>query len=254
MGLELTVVDAFTDQPFTGNPAAVAVLDSFPNDERMQVVAREMNLSETAFVVPRAEGDHDLRWFTPEVEVDLCGHATLACAHVLGGSARFHTLSGILVCERSPGGLIEMDFPSDPPSPAETPETLSIEGVQWYGRGRSDILIELQSAETVRTFQPDLTMLAALGSRAVIITATSDCPGIACVSRVFAPNAGISEDPVTGSAHCTLAAFWGDRTGKDELVGEQASARHGTVRMSRQRDRVILGGHAVTVSKVQLFV
>ena len=254
MALALTVVDAFTDRPFTGNPAAVAVVDEFPGKQRMQAVALEMNLSESAFVAPRADGDFDLRWFTPAAEVDLCGHATLASAHVLGGSATFHTRSGILNCEQGPNGLLEMNFPADPPAPAQVPSSLAGIDLSWYGAGRFDILVQLGSAEAVRAFQPDLATLSALGSRGVVITSSGDRSGVDCVSRVFAPNVGIAEDPVTGSAHCMLAVFWGDILGKDELVGEQASARGGTVHMRRRGDRVVLGGKAVTVSEVRLFV
>jgi predicted PhzF superfamily epimerase YddE/YHI9 len=252
MGLQLTLVDAFTDRPFTGNPAAVAVLDRFPDADYMQAVAMEMNLSETAFVVPRPAGDHDLRWFTPSVEVDLCGHATLASAHVLGGSARFHTRSGVLTCVAESGEWIGMDFPADIPVAEAKPADLSIEGVRWFGRGRFDVLIEVDRADAVRAFRPDLSELAALGSRAVIVTAAGDRPGIDCVSRVFGPNAGIPEDPVTGSAHCPLAHFWGVRTGQQQLVGEQASPRGGIVRMRREGDRVVLSGQAMTVGHVDL--
>jgi predicted PhzF superfamily epimerase YddE/YHI9 len=254
MGLQLTLVDAFTDRPFSGNPAAVTVVDAFPDADYMQAVAMEMNLSETAFVVPRSDGEHDLRWFSPSVEVDLCGHATLASAHVLGRSARFHTRSGVLTCVAESGGWIGMDFPADPPVAEVPPPDLNIEDVRWFGRGRFDVLIELAEAEAVRTFQPDLSALAELGSRAVIVTAAGDRPGIDCVSRVFGPNAGIPEDPVTGSAHCTLAHFWGERTGRHQLVGEQASPRSGTVRMRREADRVMLSGQATTVGRVDLNV
>jgi predicted PhzF superfamily epimerase YddE/YHI9 len=211
-----------------------------------------MNLSETAFVAPRPDGEHDLRWFTPSVEVDLCGHATLASAHILGGSARFHTRSGVLTCVSEPGGWIGMDFPADPPVAEPPPSDLAIEGVQWFGRGRFDVLMALAHADAVRTFRPDQSAMAALGSRAVIITAAGDRPGIDCVSRVFGPNAGIPEDPVTGSAHCTLAHFWGERTGRHRLVGEQASPRGGIVRMRREADRVVLSGQATTVGHVEL--
>jgi predicted PhzF superfamily epimerase YddE/YHI9 len=253
--LNLTVVDSFTDRPFAGNPAAVAVLDAFPDDDRMQMVAREMNLSETAFVVRRPDGDYDLRWFTPSVEVDLCGHATLASAHVLGGAARFHTRSGVLTTSGY-DGWIEMDFPADPPEPidAPTPEDLAFPAAKWWGRGRFDVLVELPDAAAVRSFVPDIPRIASLGSRAVVVTAPGDRPGLDCVSRVFGPNAGIVEDPVTGSAHCALAVLWGERTGRSELVGEQASARGGIVRMRRSGDRVALGGQAVTVSEVRLLV
>jgi len=252
MSLELTVVDAFTDRPFAGNPAAVAVVDRFPDDTRMQQVAAEMNLSETAFVVPRPDGDHDLRWFSPTVEVELCGHATLASAHVLGGTARFHTHSGLLACTRSSSGRIEMDFPATRPAEVEVPIGFGITGIRWFGRDRFDVLIEVADAAAVRDLQPDLVELAALGTRGVIVTAAGDQPDVDCVSRVFAPNAGIAEDPVTGSAHCTLAVYWGERLGKSDLVGVQASARGGTVHMRRQGDRVALGGDAVTVSGVRM--
>lgn len=252
MGLELTIVDAFTDRPFTGNPAAVSIVEQFPAVDYMQCVAREMNLSETAFVVPRDDGDHDLRWFTPLVEVNLCGHATLASAQVLGGSARFHTRSGVLVCARGDDGSIEMDFPADRPSPDELPSSLAMSGVRWFGRGREDVLIELEDAESVRELTPDLGAFSALESRAVIVTAHADCDGFDCVSRVFAPNCGIPEDPVTGSAHCTLAVYWGERLGKDRLTGRQESARGGTVRMTRNGDRVGIAGQAVQVARVSL--
>jgi predicted PhzF superfamily epimerase YddE/YHI9 len=252
MALELTVVDAFTDHPFSGNPAAVTVVDAFPDEDRMLAVAAEMNLSETAFVVRRPDGDHDLRWFSSSVEIDLCGHATLASAHVLGGSARFHTRSGLLACARGPSDRIEMDFPATPSAAAEVPATLGIDGVRWYGTGRFDVLIELADAGAVRNFEPDLAKLAALGTRAVVITAVGDRPGVDCVSRVFAPNAGIAEDPVTGSAHCTLAVHWCERLGRHQLVGYQASRRGGTVHMRREGDRVILGGEAVTVAEVRM--
>jgi predicted PhzF superfamily epimerase YddE/YHI9 len=252
MNVELTLVDAFTDRPFRGNPAAVAVMDAFPDEEWMQLVAREMNLSETAFVVRRSDGDHSLRWFTPAMEVDLCGHATLAAAHVLGGSARFQTRSGPLDCSPVGDEIIEMNFPSDPPSAAPVPATLVADGVRWFGTSRFDVVLELGDASAVRAFRPNLTQLATLGSRAVVITAAGDRPGIDCVSRVFSPNAGIPEDPVTGSAHCVLAELWGARTGRDVLVGEQASARGGIVRMRRAGERVVIGGQAVTVGTVHL--
>jgi len=259
--MDLTVVDSFTDRPFSGNPAAVAAVDAFPDEPRMQAVAREMNLSETAFVVARPDGSHDLRWFTPSVEVDLCGHATLAAAHVLGGAGRFHTCSGELVCTPAEDGWIEMDFPADPTSVQSPPSSLhgalglaSASGVRVFARARADVLVELADADTVRALRPDLAGVAALGSRGVIVTAAGDRPGIDCVSRMFAPNQGIPEDPVTGSAHCTLAGYWGERLGRDQLVGEQVSARGGIVRMRRHGDRVVLGGQAVTVSQVRMQV
>ncbi len=254
MTLALTLVDAFTDQPFGGNPAAVAVIDGFPDDRRLQAVAAEMNQSETAFVVRRESGGYDLRWFTPTVEVDLCGHATLAAAHVLGGTACFHTRSGALDCRAVEGGWIEMDFPSDRPAPAIAPEGLKLAGIRWYGTGRFYALAEIEDADAVRTLELDVAGLPAIGIGALIVTAPGDGDGGDCVSRVFAPGYGIPEDPVTGSAHCTLAPFWGDRLGRSSLVGEQASARGGTVSMRVEGDRVVLGGRAVTVARLQLVV
>ncbi len=254
MVLELRTVDAFTSEPFSGNPAAVAVVDAFPDPLTMQAVAREMNLSETAFVVARADGDFDLRWFTPTVEVDLCGHATLGAAHVLGGSARFHTRSGLLACIRSDDGWIEMDFPSDPPTRVQPPAPLALAGLVWFGRGRWDGLAVLEDAALVRTLAPDLASIALAAERGVIVSARGDRPGVDCVSRFFAPNVGVVEDPVTGSAHCTLAEFWGDQLGLSELVGEQASSRGGVVRMRRAGRRVILAGQAITVAEVKISV
>jgi predicted PhzF superfamily epimerase YddE/YHI9 len=252
LNLELTVVDAFTDRPFCGNPAAVAVVDRFPQDQVMQAVAMEMNLSETAFVKPRPDGGYDLRWFTPAVEVDLCGHATLAAAWVLGGSASFSTRSGTLGAIRMPDGRIELDFPADPPepvSPTDWPGGLEAISV-W--RGRTDLMVELPHAEAVRTLEPDLAELAKLPYRAVIFTAPSDQPGLDCTSRVFCPAVGVPEDPVTGSAHCLLGVFWGQKLGKATLVGEQASARRGLVGMRWEADRMHLAGSAVGVSKVTM--
>lgn len=253
MSLNLTVVDAFTDEPFRGNPAAVTVLDAFPTDERMQLIAREMHLSETSFLVRRDDGSYDLRWFTPSVEVDLCGHATLAAAHVVGGPAVFHTRSGRLSSATADDGWIELDFPADPPQPIDPPDgALGLTGAKWWGRGRFDLVAELPDAAPVRNLSPDLTKIAAVDARAVVVTAPGDRPGIDCVSRVFGPKVGIPEDPVTGSAHCVLAVLWGERTGRSELVGEQASPRGGVVRMRLAGDRVVIGGQAVTVSQVQL--
>jgi PhzF family phenazine biosynthesis protein len=266
MPLELAVVDTFTARPFAGNPAAVTVVDAFPDEALMQSVAREMNLSETAFVVPRADGAFDLRWFTPRVEVDLCGHATLASAHVLGGDAVFHTRSGVLACragatgwEGTPGagaGFIDMDFPADPPAASGDDVAGALGGPDpvWVGRGRDDVVVALAAASAVRALVPDMAAVAALGSRGLLVTAPGDRAGIDCVSRFFGPNAGIPEDPVTGSAHCTLAVYWGDRLGRDRLVAEQVSARGGMVRMQLAGERVVLGGQAVRVSSVTMHV
>ena len=227
----------------------------------MRHVAAEMNLSETAFLVPCDDGFR-LRWFTPTVEVDLCGHATLAGAHVLweeghlaaGAVARFHTRSGLLLAARR-GEWIELDFPATPPEPAAAPaglaEALGIRAV-WTGRSRFDYLVEAESAAVVREMRPDFTALARAEARGVIVTSGADAPPYDFVSRFFAPAAGIDEDPVTGSAHCALAPFWGARLGKTEMTAYQASARGGVVKVRLAGDRVILGGQAVTVLRGEL--
>ncbi len=259
MPLTLVVVDAFTDTPFTGNPAAVCLLDH-PADERwMQQVADEMHLSETAFAVRRADGDHDLRWFTPTTEVDLCGHATLATASVLG-SGRFHTRSGVLTCTVRSDGRVEMDLPADPPTPCATPDgllgALGLDPgpVTEVRAGREDLAVVVAGAGTVRSLAPDFTRLAAVEARGVMVTAPGDAAGVDCVSRFFAPRAGIDEDPVTGSAHCTLAPYWAARLGRNQLTGVQASRRGGRVAMRLVGDRVVVGGQARRVSEVTLLV
>jgi predicted PhzF superfamily epimerase YddE/YHI9 len=256
MALELTVVDAFTDRPFAGNPAAVAVVDAFPAEGLMQAVAAEMALSETAFCAPRSDGAYDLRWFTPTVEVDLCGHATLATTHVLGGSRHFHTRSGVLSGWVEDDGTVRLDFPADPPVPEDPPPDLdrSFAGAVAFARTRQDALVELPDAASVRSFRPDMGAVGALAPRGVMVTAPGDRPGIDCVSRFFGPNVGIPEDPATGSAHCALAVWWGERLGRGELVGEQASRRGAVVLMTLRGERVELGGRAVTVSRVSLLV
>ena len=229
-----TQVDAFTDRPFAGNPAAVFLLSTTRDDSWMQSVAREMNLAETAFLVRRSDG-FDLRWFTPLCEVDLCGHATLASAHTLwedghltdDASARFHTRSGVLTAERR-DGLIWLDFPSTPAKPASPPPEL-VKGLGvplgFVGRTPFDYLAEVNSEETLRALKPDLTSLGTLPVRGTIVTARSSTPGYDFISRFFAPAAGVPEDPVTGSAHCALAPFWAERLGRSELTGYQASPR-----------------------------
>jgi predicted PhzF superfamily epimerase YddE/YHI9 len=227
----------------------------------MQHVAQEMNLAETAFLVRRPDG-FDLRWFTPALEVDLCGHATLASAHVLweeghlppSDAARFHTRSGILSASRS-SGMIWLDFPATPGRPVDAPPELrgGIGAPMLYvGRTPFDYLVELESESQVRSLEPDLTALARLGTRGVIVTAGSADPAFDFVSRFFAPGSGIAEDPVTGSAHCALGPFWSDRLGKKELIGYQASARGGSVRVRLDGDRAHLGGYAVTVLRGEL--
>lgn len=252
----IVVVDAFADRPFTGNPAAVCVLDG-PRDEAwMQALAREMNHSETAYLHPEGDGWR-LRWFTPAVEVDLCGHATLAAAHVLweegrlpaDAEARFDTRSGRLVCRRE-GGWIGMDFPALPPAAAPPPDGL-VEALgaapTWVGRSRFDYLVEVASEAEVRALRPDLARLRGVETRGVIVTAPASMEGADFVSRFFAPAAGVDEDPVTGSAHCVLAPHWAERLGRAALVGFQASARGGFVRVAAEAGRVRLGGRAVTV-------
>jgi PhzF family phenazine biosynthesis protein len=261
MGLRIIQVDAFTAVPFLGNPAAVCVLSKPREDAWMQAVAREMNLSETAFLVRDQEGFR-LRWFTPTVEVDLCGHATLASAHVLweeghlppGEPARFHTRSGLLTAERD-GAWIWMDFPAAPPQPAEPhPELLRALGVTpvYVGSSRFDTLVEVESAEVLRELQPDTALLQRVPTRGIIVTARSSSAEHDFVSRFFAPAVGVDEDPVTGSAHCVLAPFWSERLGREELTGYQASARGGVVRVRVQGDCVLLGGQAVTVLRGEL--
>jgi predicted PhzF superfamily epimerase YddE/YHI9 len=251
MSVPISVVDAFTDTPFTGNPAAVCLLERPASEAWMQAVAAELNLAETAFLVASDPGDWDLRWFTPTVEVDLCGHATLASTHVLGQAARFHTRSGVLSCAPAADGWIEMDFPALPTTVAAVDDGLlraiGTTDVYTVATSRFDVLVELGSASAVRALQPDLAALRMLGARGVIVTAPGDVEGIDMVSRFFAPGAGIDEDPVTGSAHCVLAPFWAARTGRTTLVGHQASKRGGIVRMRLDGDRVMLGGKAVTV-------
>jgi predicted PhzF superfamily epimerase YddE/YHI9 len=260
-GIPITVVDAFTDEPFRGNPAAVCLLDAWPGDEWLAAVAREMNLAETAFLVPRDDGDHDLRWFTPAVEVDLCGHATLASAFFLGGDRRFHTRSGVLTC-RPENGWIELDFPALVPFPHDQPpaplaDALGVTPVGVW-KSRFDLLVELADAAAVRALRPDPRALAAIETRGVIVTAAGGdaerADGIDFVSRFFAPGAGIDEDPVTGSAHCVLAPFWANRFGRAALVGAQESPRRGVVRVRVDGDRVKLGGQAVLVWRGELVV
>jgi PhzF family phenazine biosynthesis protein len=256
-----TQIDAFTDRPFAGNPAAVCVLPCSRDAAWMQRVAQEMNLAETAFLVRRQDG-FDLRWFTPTTEVDLCGHATLASAHALWEeghlqpteTAEFHTRSGVLTATRN-GGLIWLDFPATPDYPAgPSPELQRALRVppRYLGRTTFDYLVEVESEGTVRSLDPDLAALARLPVRGVVVTARSDHAKYDFVSRFFAPGAGVSEDPVTGSAHCGLGPFWASRLGKKELTGYQASARGGTVRVRVDGERVHLGGQAVTVLRGEL--
>jgi predicted PhzF superfamily epimerase YddE/YHI9 len=256
-------VDAFTSEPFRGNPAAVCVLEDERDSEWMQRVASEMNLAETAFLRPR-EGGFDLRWFTPSVEVDLCGHATLASAHVLWESgrlapdqlARFHTKSGLLTARRL-GDWIELDFPATPDEPVQAPPGL-VEALgaspRYVGRSRFDYLVELDSEEAVARLRPDFGALRSISARGVIVTSRSADSDFDFVSRFFAPAVGIAEDPVTGSAHCCLAPFWSRRLGKHAFVARQLSARGGILKIGLDGDRVRLAGQAVTVLEGELLV
>jgi PhzF family phenazine biosynthesis protein len=266
MPYPLFTVDAFTDRPFAGNPAAVCVLlfEDWPESKWMQSVAAEMNLSETAFVRPSQDGIFGLRWMTPTVEVDLCGHATLAAAHVLwttghvedDATIRFDTRSGTLSAAKS-GFEIELDFPLTPVIQAEPPagllESLGVTA-KYVGKTKFDYLVSVDSAATVRAAKPDFARLKKVEARGVILTAKGDDPKYDFVSRFFAPSFGIDEDPVTGSAHCALAAFWGCRFNKSQMTGFQASARGGTVAVRIYHNRCFLGGRAVTVAKGELIV
>lgn len=260
-GQRYFVVDAFTSRPFAGNPAAVVLLDRWRPDPWLQNVAMEMNLAETAYLVPNPIG-YDLRWFTPKVEVDLCGHATIASAVALtrlgrladGSSVAFSTRSGVLGAARR-GSRIELDFPALVAEPCAPPAGLSEAlGVtaRAVARGKFDYLIEVESAAAVRGTAPDFRRLLAVGCRGVIVTARADEPGYDFVSRFFAPAVGIDEDPVTGSAHCLLAPYWAAKLGKTAMVGYQASARGGTVSVELRGDRVALGGEGVVFASGEI--
>jgi len=261
MGLALYHVDAFAEHLFAGNPAAVCLLPSPRERHWMQLLAREMNLSETAFLHPEGDGWR-LRWFTPSVEVALCGHATLASAHVLWetgqlsptASARFYTESGVLTAKRNGTG-IELNFPAKIAVPTETPaglaEALGVKPLAVF-RSAFDYLIEVDSTSALRAMKPDFGKLGALPVRGVIVTSSSDQPQFDFVSRFFAPASGVNEDPVTGSAHCTLGPFWQERLRKDVFTAYQASGRGGVVHVRVDGGRVFLGGHAVTVLRGEL--
>jgi predicted PhzF superfamily epimerase YddE/YHI9 len=258
MGQEIFQVDAFTDKPFAGNPAAVCIMPAAADEGWMQHLANEMNLSETAFLVQQG-GDFNLRWFTPAVEVELCGHATLASAHILweqgflspDRQARFYTRSGLLSAVRK-DSWIELDFPAEAESQTDIPDgVLKAFGVPvgYVGKNRFDFLIEVESAEAVRQIAPDFTLLSSISSRGFIVTSRSDSSQYDFISRFFAPAAGVNEDPVTGSAHCCLGPYWAKKLGRKELAGYQASARGGVVRVRVNNDRVYLSGQAVTVMR-----
>jgi PhzF family phenazine biosynthesis protein len=261
MGEIIFQIDAFTDKPFKGNPAAVCILTRHHDDVWMQNVAQEMNLSETAFLSKHDDG-FGLRWFTPAMEVDLCGHATLASAHALWESryidakeqCRFYTRSGLLTAKRK-DGWIEMDFPAEPetraPAPADLSRALGI-GFKYVGKNHFDYIVEIESEEMLRRIRPDFRLLNTIPMRGVIVTSPSTSGEYDFASRFFAPQVGVNEDPVTGSAHCCLAPYWAARLGRDELVGYQASPRGGIVRVRVYRNRVYISGQAVTILQGEL--
>ena len=254
-------VDSFTQKRFHGNPAAVCILDEPREPEWKQSITAEMNLSETAFLLAHPIG-WDLSWFTPKIEVDLCGHATLASAHILWETGRlqankpavFATRSGILTCHRR-GTVIEMDFPAEPPQETKPLQPL-LDGLgvqpRYVGKNRLDYLVQLESEEQVRKLTPDIALLDQLPARGVIVTAQSAGKGYDFVSRFFAPQCGVPEDPVCGSAHCCLGPFWQSRLGKTQMIAHQVSARGGVIHVEFAGDRVILGGHAVTIMRGEI--
>jgi predicted PhzF superfamily epimerase YddE/YHI9 len=295
MPLPLLQVDAFSEKPFSGNPAAVCLLEGPRPEAWMRALAAEMNLSETAFLYPLRENAWSLRWFTPKVEVDLCGHATLASAHALWETGRacgdalltFETRSGALYAHRERDGRIVLDFPAvavtEESPPAGMLAALGIEKALFCGRNRMDWLVEAESEAALRALHPDFASLAKVEARGVIVTARPSPPPVLpfregrgggekktplprgegtgegdsggeadFVSRFFAPRAGVDEDPVTGSAHCALAPYWGAKLGRREMTGFQASARGGVVGVRLRGGRVELAGNAVTVLRGEL--
>ncbi|MGY0487886.1 PhzF family phenazine biosynthesis protein [Streptomyces sp. WG-D5] len=269
--MRIRIVDAFTDRPFAGNPAGVLLLDAFPDDAWLQNVALEVNHAETAFAHPLPDGgeaDWALRWFTPATEVDMCGHATLATAHVLHttgttrGPVRFATRSGVLVATPGEDGSLTLDFPTAPlteeTAPAGLAAALGAEPLSVHDTGPSvgDLVVELADEKTVRGLSPDHKALVGLSERGIIATARAADPtgDYDFVSRCFFPNVGVDEDPVTGSAHTALAPFWAARLGRDELTGLQASARGGLVRVALRGERTLLTGKAVTTIEGELNV
>ncbi|MEU6098833.1 PhzF family phenazine biosynthesis protein [Streptomyces sp. NPDC047079] len=267
--MRIRIVDTFTDRPFSGNPAGVLLVDAFPEDDWLQSVAREVNHAETAFAHRLPEGgeaDWALRWFTPTTEVALCGHATLATAHVLRttgadeGPVRFATRSGVLSAAPHEDGSITLDFPTAPLTRSEVPEGLAValgaEPLTAFdtGPGVGDLILELADEKTVLGLTPDHRALGRHSRRGVIATARAEDPsrGYDFVSRCFSPNVGIDEDPVTGSAHTALAPYWAERLGRPDLTGLQASPRSGRVRTALRGDRTLLTGRAVTVIEGEL--
>ncbi len=257
--MKLFQIDAFTSEAFRGNPAAVCLLDRERDASWMQNVAAEMNLSATAFLLPMNDG-YSLRWFTPAIEVALCGHATLASAHALWeehglANARFHTRSGVLTAQRN-GDLIELDFPATLGERVDAPEglleSLGISDPVYVGRNKFDYLVEVASEDIVRKLDPDHAQLRRIPVRGVIVTSRATMEGADFVSRFFAPGSGVDEDPVTGSAHCCLTPYWSAKLGKETMTAYQASQRGGFVYVQLAGDRVKLRGHAVTVLRGEL--
>ncbi|GAC1433625.1 MAG: PhzF family phenazine biosynthesis protein [Ktedonobacteraceae bacterium] len=261
MAQTIIQVDAFSNKPFAGNPAAVCILQETRDEQWMQQVAQEMNLAETAFLVAHEDG-YNLRWFTPLIEVDLCGHATLASAHVLwetgqlavGTQARFYTRSGLLTAEQQ-GTWIELNFPAKPEQevvePAHLLQALGVPA-QFIGKNEFDYLVEVDSEEVVRNLRPNFSLLKTIPTRGIIVTSRASTEGYDFVSRFFAPQVGVDEDPVTGSAHSCLAPYWSKKLGKHALIGYQASVRGGVVRVRLDGERVLIGGQAVTVLRGEL--
>jgi PhzF family phenazine biosynthesis protein len=263
MGTLIAQVDAFTDRAFAGNPAGVCILSEARHEDWMQKVAMEMNVSETAFLYPEKDG-YRLRWFTPAVEVPICGHATLASAHVLWEGkylspekdARFYTKSGLLTA-RKRGAEIELDFPSLAASPCEMPPNLQVAlGLRPVETLRNEMrfLAVFDRERDVRDLKPDMAGVRKIPVQGIIVTAKAESPGYDFVSRFFAPNAGVDEDPVTGSAHSCLAPYWCQRLGRQELMGYQASARGGMVRVKMAGDRVLMSGKAITILKGEMLI
>ncbi|HEV7428454.1 MAG TPA: PhzF family phenazine biosynthesis protein [Thermoanaerobaculia bacterium] len=258
--MKLLQIDAFTSDAFKGNPAAVLFMDGARDDQWMANVAAEMNLAETAFLTPNNR-DWDLRWFTPAVEVDLCGHATLASAHAIWSEnissdalLRFHTRSGVLTAKHD-GDMIELDFPAKRDesiaAPAGLLDALGVSSAAYVGRNQFDYIVELPSEAEVRALKPDHGVLRQLPVRGVIVTSRGTGE-YDFISRFFAPGSGVDEDPVTGSSHCCLTPYWAERLGKSEMHAYQASPRGGSIRVRLDGDRVKLAGHAVTVLRGEL--
>lgn len=262
MNIQIFQVDSFTVKPFTGNPAGVCILDQPKNETWMQAVAAEMNLSETAFLLPKG-GGYNLRWFTPTTEVDLCGHATLASAHILyefgfyeqDETIEFFTRSGKLISSFDKG-FIELDMPRYEPLEIETPTSLvnalGLEPVSTAVLEQKTIIAEFQNDEDVQNFKPDYQKLADLLYKDITITAKSTNPKYDFITRFFSPRTGINEDPVTGSVHCLLGPYWAKKLTKDKLLAYQASARGGEVRIRLSKDRAFIGGKAITVLRGDL--